>query len=234
MANRNKRTSETGDSSGNHNEQQNRSANHERSESEYRSNQPSSSQDEWREGFRGGYGNSGRMGRAAYNRGSFGAAEGSSERTEFGNRGDWNRGYEGGRNMESNEQYRGSWAEHAGPRGYSGSFAGRQYDWTTRGELQSANPGYDTAEERGPYSGRGPRGYTRSDQRVHEDICERMTEHGDLDASDIDVRCENGEVTLEGTVSDRRAKRLAEDIAGSARGVRDVQNRLRVASAEKQ
>jgi len=38
----------------------------------------------------------------------------------------------------------------------------------------------------------------------------------------------HGEVTLSGTVEDRRAKRDAEDCACSVSGVRDVQNLLRV------
>jgi osmotically-inducible protein OsmY len=49
-----------------------------------------------------------------------------------------------------------------------------------------------------------------------------------VDATNIHVRCEGREVILEGTVEDRRAKKLAEDTAESVHGVRDVQNRLRI------
>ena len=80
----------------------------------------------------------------------------------------------------------------------------------------------------GPMTGRGPKGYETSDERIYEDVCERMTQHGDLDASDIEVKTENGEVTLEGTVPERRMKRLAEDLADQTPGVRDVHNHLRV------
>jgi len=34
----------------------------------------------------------------------------------------------------------------------------------------------------GPHAGRGPRGYTRSDERIREDICDRLAEHGFVDA----------------------------------------------------
>lgn len=77
------------------------------------------------------------------------------------------------------------------------------------------------------FQGRSPRGYSRSDERILDDVAERLTEHGDLDASDVEVRVESGEVILAGTVEDRRAKRLAEDLAASVRGVRDVRNELR-------
>lgn len=87
----------------------------------------------------------------------------------------------------------------------------------------------DTWEIPGPHSGKGPRGYRRSDDRIHEDVCDRLASHGRLDASRLDVQVENGEVTLEGTVEDRRQKRLAEALAEGVRGVEDVHNRLRLA-----
>lgn len=80
----------------------------------------------------------------------------------------------------------------------------------------------------GPHTGKGPKGYRRSDESIFEDACGRLTEHGWLDASNIELRVENGEVTLEGTVADRRAKRLAEDLVAAVRGVWDVHNRLHV------
>jgi hypothetical protein len=80
----------------------------------------------------------------------------------------------------------------------------------------------------GPHTGRGPRGYQRSDARIEEDACERLTHHGMLDASDIQVQVNSGEVTLSGTVESRQAKRMAEDILDTISGVRDVNNQLRV------
>jgi osmotically-inducible protein OsmY len=80
----------------------------------------------------------------------------------------------------------------------------------------------------GPMSGRGPEGYQRADDRIKEDICERLTQHGQLDASGLRVMVEQGEVTLEGTVDSRGAKRMAEDAVESVPGVRDVHNHLRL------
>ena len=80
----------------------------------------------------------------------------------------------------------------------------------------------------GSYAGRGPKGYRRSDERIREDVCERLTENWEIDASEIEVNVNNGEVTLMGTVNQRQAKHLAEDIAESVSGVKDVHNQLRV------
>lgn len=80
----------------------------------------------------------------------------------------------------------------------------------------------------GPYTGRGPKGYQRSDDRIREDVSDRLTAHGHIDASDIEVRIQAGEVTLIGFVDSRAAKRAAEDLADDVPGVREVHNQLRV------
>ena len=80
----------------------------------------------------------------------------------------------------------------------------------------------------GPYKGKGPQGYQRSDERIREDINERLSDDPSIDASDIEVRVENCEVILTGTVDDRYAKRHAEDIVESVSGVKNLENRLRV------
>ncbi len=80
----------------------------------------------------------------------------------------------------------------------------------------------------GPHAGKGPKGYQRSDERIYEEVCDRLTEHGRLDARDVSVDVKNGEVTLTGTVPDRPAKRLAEDLSESVHGVRDVHNQLKL------
>jgi hypothetical protein len=48
-------------------------------------------------------------------------------------------------------------------------------------------------EDAGPHAGRGPRGYTRSDERIREDVCDRLCEHGFVDASDVEVRVDLAE-----------------------------------------
>ncbi|MFC3287370.1 BON domain-containing protein, partial [Paracoccus aerius] len=78
------------------------------------------------------------------------------------------------------------------------------------------------------HSGRGPRNYSRSDDRIREDVSDRLSDDRHIDASDIEVSVSGGEVTLDGTVDSRSAKRHAEDLAESCSGVKHVQNNLRV------
>ncbi len=80
------------------------------------------------------------------------------------------------------------------------------------------------------YGGRGPKNYTRSDERIRDDINDRLTDDHYLDASDIDVTVKDREVTLTGHVSSRDQKRRAEDVAERVSGVTHVQNNLRVQS----
>jgi osmotically-inducible protein OsmY len=80
----------------------------------------------------------------------------------------------------------------------------------------------------GNFRGRGPKGYTRSDERIKEDVNDRLTDYAYLDASDVEVDVTGGDVVLTGTVETRHEKRLAEDLAESVSGVRNVENRLRV------
>ena len=78
------------------------------------------------------------------------------------------------------------------------------------------------------HSGKGPRGWRRSDERICEDVNVALYRDPNIDAGDIEVRVVDCEVILTGTVADKFAKRMAEDIAESVFGVTDVQNLLRV------
>lgn len=83
-------------------------------------------------------------------------------------------------------------------------------------------------EQRAHRRGRGPKGYRRSDERIREDVNDRLGDDYYIDASDIEVAVASSEVTLTGTVPTRTDKRRAEDIAESVSGVTNVENRLRV------
>lgn len=79
---------------------------------------------------------------------------------------------------------------------------------------------------------RGPKGYKRSDARIHEDVCECIARSG-VDAEEVEVKVENREVTLTGTVGSRHEKRRIEDLAEEVFGVEDVHNHLRVVPQER-
>jgi hypothetical protein len=85
---------------------------------------------------------------------------------------------------------------------------------------------------KGAFSGKGPKNYVRSDDRIREDVCEHLTHHPYIDASDIEVIVREGEVTLSGTVDARLVKRAAEDACDHVRGVKDVHNHLHVRPPE--
>jgi len=129
-------------------------------------------------------------------------------------------------------------------RGY-GERGGRDYDYDRgeegRGWLDRASDavaswfGDEDAERRRRMDeqrehrrGRGPKNYRRSDERIKEDVNDRLSDDYYLDASDVEVAVENSEVTLTGTVNSRNDKRRAEDLAESVSGVTNVENRLRV------
>jgi hypothetical protein len=84
----------------------------------------------------------------------------------------------------------------------------------------------------GDFRGMGPKAYTRSDERIRDDVCEGLTDDPYLDASHIEVSVKDGEVTLDGMVGSRHDKRAAEDLAEGVSGARHVQNNLRVDAAE--
>lgn len=80
-----------------------------------------------------------------------------------------------------------------------------------------------------PRAPTGPKGWQRRDDRIHDDVCARLTDDGYVDASDIEVIVHQGEVILTGGVDDRTQRERAVHIAESVRGVIDVISRLRVA-----
>lgn len=118
--------------------------------------------------------------------------------------------------------------------GYGQQSYGRRGDrdwWDRAGDEVASWFGDDDAQRRREMDrrrGRGPKNYTRSDERIREDVCDRLTDDPLIDASEIDVRVQNQEVTLSGTADSRNERRLAEECAESVSGVKHVQNNIRV------
>ncbi len=82
------------------------------------------------------------------------------------------------------------------------------------------------------YSGHGPVGYTRSDERIFEEVCEALMRHREVDATNIAVKVEVGVVYLTGIVPTRRMKKVSELTVEKILGVQDVWNELVVISGD--
>lgn len=201
-------------------------------------NQPSST-------YTGGYGrNRGYSGESYYGGGydrDYDYDRGSLGGTNYGRANysySGSRGYTGRGGYDYDRENYGGYAGRDYDRGYRGGY---DFDQEERGWFDKASDevaswfGDEEAERRRRmdardqgHRGRGPRNYSRSDDRIKEDINDRLTDNFFLYASDINVEVNNGEVTLTGTVDSRYAKRLAEDIAEDVSGVKHMENRLRV------
>jgi osmotically-inducible protein OsmY len=136
-------------------------------------------------------------------------------------------------NVGPGGQYRGQ-PRRGGWGGHTGGFG------SARGRYLGYQRGSDRDEPRSQYGGgyggqwrepqrrmQTPKGYTRSDERIREDVCERLAEC-QFDISNVSVDVKQGKVTLDGSVSERRMKHQIEDIADNCMGVKDVDNKLRI------
>jgi len=98
----------------------------------------------------------------------------------------------------------------------------RVASWFGGGESER---GYDRDRD---FRGMGPKGYKRADERISDEVHERLTDDPYVDASNISISVSGGEVTLAGTVENREAKHRAERCVEDVSGVNHVQNNLRV------
>jgi osmotically-inducible protein OsmY len=78
------------------------------------------------------------------------------------------------------------------------------------------------------FTGRGPKGWRRSSERIREDVCEALYHSAMVDASDIDIIIEDKILYLRGTVDSRETKREAQRCVEDLPGIDDVQNELRI------
>ena len=75
-------------------------------------------------------------------------------------------------------------------------------------------------------AGKGPRGWTRDDARLIEEVSERLMQDRLLDPRGITVAADDGRVTLEGHVPRAADIALAVMLARQTAGVTDVVNNL--------
>ncbi|RQR86536.1 MULTISPECIES: BON domain-containing protein [unclassified Burkholderia] len=145
----------------------------------------------------------------------------------YGNRGRTAEGGQGREGAHADQprfrgQHRTGW--HGGEGDYD-AYNGRDQ---RRADASGLSRFGDAAQREAMRHRRGPKGYTRSDERIREDVCERLAHALDIDVSDVSVQVRDGRVELDGTVPQRWMKHDIEDIADGCMGVRDVENRVRV------
>jgi osmotically-inducible protein OsmY len=188
-------------------------------------------------GYRGqGYGNQG-YGSQGYGGQGYGSASQGQRRGMQGYGGSYGSPGYGGWGQSSDYRGEGRYGQgRGGSEGYS-QWRGQDEDWmnseSSFGRGAYREEGGFGSQGGGGYGsmsssrrGRPPKGYTRSDERIREDVSDRLSER--MDASEISVEVKNGEVTLTGTCRDRSMKHQIELIADSVGGVKEVHNQIRV------
>jgi osmotically-inducible protein OsmY len=148
---------------------------------------------------------------------------GGASRQGWNSYGWGNEDYRSSRDRDDDHRGRGRWSDE--DRGFFERAGDEVASWF--GDDEAAHRRERDARMAGQFRGRGPRNYSRTDERITDDINDRLTDDPYVDASDIAVTVRNGEVVLDGKVENRYAKRRAEDLAESVGGVRHVQNNLR-------
>src|SRR5688500_17708303 len=182
-------------------------------------------QNEWNQGA--GYQNKEDWGRAQVNTGLNSDYGNMRQQARYGSQYD-TENYRDQRNRNRN-MYGGDTSNYGNAN--QGSFDRGWWD-RTRDEVSSWF-GVEDAERRrrrdeqqsGGYRGKGPKDYQRSEDRIREDVCDRLTDDDMLDATNINVQVQGTEVVLTGTVNNKDQKRRAEDVVESISGVRNVENR---------
>jgi len=153
----------------------------------------------------------GRQYRGQYGAPGYGQGQGRQWHSEYGGQSETHYGGTGGHRR----------SEQAGGSGVHGGGEGRSAYSNHFGQGESTG-------RSGGHRGRGPRGYSRSDARILEDINDQLFEDDHIDASEITVEVRHGIVALSGTVEHRWMKYRAEDLAERCSGVKDIDNQLRV------
>lgn len=92
-----------------------------------------------------------------------------------------------------------------------------------------ARPSPDSYKpNRGPYAGIGPKQYKRSDDKILDAVHEELTQHPEVDASEVEVQIKDGIVTLSGTIATRHMKETAADCLSNIAGIKEIHNELRI------
>lgn len=111
---------------------------------------------------------------------------------------------------------------------YAGGFQVENRFGTPRGDWERESRWEGSGPETASFRGRGPRNYRRPAERILEEVHHRLEDDGWVDATDIEVSIDGGDVTLAGRVETREMRRRAEELVESVPGVEHVRNDVRV------
>lgn len=166
---------------------------------------------------------------------------GSGDASQYSSQGLYGRGEHGrsenGQGLFGQGPYTGQQQQYGNPGSYrssrpEGRDQGRGNSRSSTSQPFSYGAERDTefsaSRSQGPYAGKGPKGYKRSDQQMCEEANQALERNGRVDASEIEVSCDSGVLKLTGKVENRAAKRDAEECVESVYGVSDVMNELKV------
>jgi hypothetical protein len=148
---------------------------------------------------------------------------------------DWQSAYGRGGPVRSDEPERDYFfeqtaapASNRGSERAGGDSRGEQMSWRAVGAQDYPGGKLDDALAAASHRGKGPQGYRPSDERLRENVCERLTDDPFIDATDVDVSVANGEITLSGSIETRRMKYAVEDLVADVPGVNVVHNSIQV------
>jgi len=106
-----------------------------------------------------------------------------------------------------------------------------EYEGSRRGSPSQLGNMYGLNREyssKGRFSGTTPKNFKRSDERIYDEICDRLSQGGHFDVSDVEIKVEDGEVTLEGSLDNRSDKHRIEMLADSVMGVKEITNQIKI------
>jgi osmotically-inducible protein OsmY len=151
---------------------------------------------------------------------------------------------DGGRPSNNYSAEENQWRGSVGRGGRSEHFSGRdegsqdynryygaQNDFGTERDRKRFHASSDVYPQRSSsrdFSGVGPKGYKRSDDRIEEEVCNVLLKDKNINASDIEVKVKDGIVTLSGTVENRSDKLEAEMAIEGVAGVEDINNEIKL------
>jgi osmotically-inducible protein OsmY len=161
----------------------------------------------------------------------YGTGARGSTRSDFSNYGNADYGSQSSYGRNQQRPSRSEYQRGGGSSGYGTQQGGSVNTgaWDRSGTYTSDYGSYVRSQS---FRGRGPQGYQRSDERLKEIICERLTDDPAIDASNITIEVTGQIVKLTGTVDDRSTKYEVEELIESCGGVKDIDNQLRVQSGQ--